>query len=240
MNREDKRGIFFGVVGVLTLIVAIIGASLAWFSIEANSTKDAVTVQAATVKIVYKEGDLINVTDIIPSARTIAFETYRRYLNEETYNVDVEGTSTPVKYEKCKDDHGRTVCGVYEFSVENNGEDPVTVTAKIVPTALEASEKQFTNLKWVLYDISTVTDVKTDFGTEVATGTVGYSDFSIIESAREVTNGKTSNYRLFIWLDEINGPQNEEQGATFKGTVYVNIPELGDNITGDASDTLKD
>ena len=29
MEREDKRGIFFGVIGVLTLIVAIIGESLA-------------------------------------------------------------------------------------------------------------------------------------------------------------------------------------------------------------------
>ena len=28
MEKEDKRGIFFGVIGVLTLIVSIIGASL--------------------------------------------------------------------------------------------------------------------------------------------------------------------------------------------------------------------
>ena len=32
MEREDKRGVFFGVIGVLTLIVAIIGASFAYFS----------------------------------------------------------------------------------------------------------------------------------------------------------------------------------------------------------------
>ena len=37
MEKEDKRGIFFGVIGVLTLIVAIIGASLAYFSINAKS-----------------------------------------------------------------------------------------------------------------------------------------------------------------------------------------------------------
>ena len=55
MEREDKRGIFFGVIGVLTLIVAIIGASLAYFSINARSRENALTVQAATVKIVYED-----------------------------------------------------------------------------------------------------------------------------------------------------------------------------------------
>ena len=35
MEKEDKRGIFFGVIGVLTLIVAIIGASLAGTFLEA-------------------------------------------------------------------------------------------------------------------------------------------------------------------------------------------------------------
>ena len=37
MEREDKRGVFFGVIGVLTLIVAIIGASFAYFSINESS-----------------------------------------------------------------------------------------------------------------------------------------------------------------------------------------------------------
>ena len=53
MEKEDKRGIFFGVIGVLTFIVAIIGASLAYFSINAKSEDNALTVKAATVKIVY-------------------------------------------------------------------------------------------------------------------------------------------------------------------------------------------
>ncbi len=32
-RKEDKRGIFLGIVGILTLIVAIIGASFAYFSL---------------------------------------------------------------------------------------------------------------------------------------------------------------------------------------------------------------
>ena len=78
MEREDKRGVFFGVIGVLTLIVAIIGASFAYFSINASSKQDAVNVSAASVKIVYTEGDQIAIENLIPSTREIAMKTLTR------------------------------------------------------------------------------------------------------------------------------------------------------------------
>ena len=77
MEREDKRGVFFGVIGVLTLIVAIIGASFAYFSINASSKQDAVNVSAASVKIVYTEGDQIAIENLIPSTREIAMKTLK-------------------------------------------------------------------------------------------------------------------------------------------------------------------
>lgn len=233
MNREDKRGIFFGVVGVLTLIVAIIGASLAYFSISARSSDDAVTVQAATVKITYTEGDKINVNDLIPSSKDVAFETYTRYLGEETYTVIDPETEqeTQVAYEKCKDDNKRTVCGVYTFEVANEGEDTVSITAKVVPTALDGATT-FTNLSWALYDVTNVTDETSEFGNQVATGTVGYSEFNLLSAPAPVTNTTPVKYRLFVWLNDTDLPQNEEQGAMFKGTIVVDVPEFGDKITG--------
>ena len=82
MEREDKRGIFFGVIGVLTLIVAIIGASLAYFSINTKSEDDAVIVQAATVQIVYDAGDEVAITELIPTSKAVALfkgETAKGY-----------------------------------------------------------------------------------------------------------------------------------------------------------------
>ncbi len=248
MEKEDKRGIFFGVVGVLTLIVAIIGASLAYFSINANSDKDAVIVQAATVKIVYEDGDGINVSNIIPSRKSVAMETFRRYLNNETYSVELEdGQTTEVPYEECKDDNGYTVCAVYEFSLTNNGVTPVDITAKVIPslnsvTTTEQNKDgeevettttytEFKNLKFALYDIS---DAKgTESGKEIVSeGSISYSEFSLLESADSIDgNGNQKKYRLFIWLDEQGEDNNQEQGAVFKGTVYINVPGA-QNITG--------
>lgn len=249
MNREDKRGIFFGVVGVLTLIVAIIGASLAYFSINANSAEDALKVQAATVQIVYEDGDLLEVDEIIPSTKEVALETYRRYLANETYTGDLGEGETQIPYEKCKDDRGYTVCGVYEFSLTNDGINPMDITAKVIPTVAEVPEEpsegeeieetvEFRNLKFTLYDITNVSNPATDYGTEVATNTVTYNEFNLMTSPVSLGSKATSNYRLFVWLDEQKGPQDYEQGASFKGTIYVSVSGVENEITGNADQSL--
>ena len=137
MEREDKKGIFFSVIGVLTLIVAIIGASFAYFSINTKSNPDAITVNAASVKIVYDDGQELVLNDLIPSTQAVALETQRRALAGEQYTVDGEGNKA--NYEICKDDKGYTVCGIYEFTLTNNGVNPVDVTATVEPTPLQSA-----------------------------------------------------------------------------------------------------
>ena len=234
MERDDKRGIFFGVIGVLTLIVAIIGASLAYFSINARSEDDAVIVQAATVQIVYEDGDQVAINNIIPTSKEVALETVRRAGEEDS------------TYEMCIDDNNRTVCGVYDFTLTNSGDRSIDVTARIVPTVVETPEgeenttRQFKNLKYVVYNITNATSVY-DNGTQVNEGTFSYDgEFKIVTDDKKLTlpgNSVTQKYRLFVWLNETKGPQDDEQGAVFKGTVYIDVPGTS-NITGDASDTL--
>jgi len=238
MNKEDKRGIFFGVVGVLTLIVAIIGASLAYFSINAQSDTDALTVQAASVQIVYEDGNQLHVEELIPSTQTIAMATYSRWLNNES-------TTEGVEYQKCIDDNNNRVCGVYEFTLTNNGTNPANITARIVPTVRKDDEgqpldTQFTHLKYALYDITDVavnedesegrvgerigtgTTVQTEGGQAV--GNITYTEFKILPTAATINgNGAQKVYRLFIWLDEAGPDNNPEQGAVFNGTVYIDV-----------------
>ena len=170
MEREDKRGVFFGVIGVLTLIVAIIGASFAYFSINASSKQDAVNVSAASVKIVYTECDQIAIENLIPSTREIAMKTLTRGLAGTTH--EVEGSQVP--YTTCKDDNNYTTCGYYEFSLTNNSENAVKVKAYVVPTALTEGKVGFSNLKFTLYDRTGIVD-KSDNGIQVYEGTVPYN-----------------------------------------------------------------
>lgn len=249
MEREDKRGIFFGVIGVLTLIVAIIGASLAYFSINDKSEDNALTVQAATVKIVYSDGDqLLMAENVIPSTKEVALETYRRFLAGEEYDVEVDGETQSYPYQKCVDDKGYTVCGVYDFSLTNNGASAVDVIAKVIPTEQADGAIDFRNLKYTLYNITDVTtalkeDGTVDNGTEVKSGTVTYTTFNLFDNPEEVkADGQPEKYRLFVWLDEVGldqKPQDYEQGATFQGTIYVNVDGAnGDKLTGNANQTI--
>ena len=242
MEREDKRGIFFGVIGVLTLIVAIIGASLAYFSINARSRENALTVQAATVKIVYEDGDQLNVTNIIPSTQEIALRTFTRAN---------PATDTENKYRTCVDDKGYTTCGYYDFTLTNGGPTTMEVTAKVIPTPLKTEVKEgegnvvtpaevpFSNLKFVLYDRTSATG-DFDNGTVLYTGTVGYSDFGLLGATGDETlsiagNNTTKNLRLFVWLDEAGAENDAEQGAIFKGTVSIEV-KGSQTITGTATE----
>lgn len=254
MEREDKRGIFFGVVGVLTLIVAIIGASLAWFSVNAQSKENALIVQAASVQIVYEDGNGIEVKNIIPSEKDIALTTYNRYLEDK-----VNGSKTctdktsgeKVSCSKCVDDNNNVVCAVYEFTLTNKGTNPAEITARIKPTPLpvddetgETTVPAFQNLKYTLYDITTVAKDEatgerngTGSAVELATGgidgTVAYTDFDILPNATTINgNGSQKVYRLFVWLDEKGDANNVEQGAQFSGTVYIDVEGANQNITG--------
>jgi len=246
MEREDKKGIFFGIIGVLTLIVAIIGASFAYFSINTSSDKDALIVNAASVQIVYDDGAQIAISGLIPSEKTIAERTVTR-----AGTKDGEGNT----YEMCVDDNGFNVCGTYEFTLTNNGDKNVDVKATVEPTALKPeskdettgvvtpAEKGFSNLKFVLYDIT-----ESNTGTQVYSGNFGYSTFGLFGETKDETQnipgkGTTKKYRLFVWLDEAKNAQgnsiaqDEEQGAVFRGTVKIEVAGVvGDTITGTAAE----
>lgn len=259
MNREDKRGIFFGVVGVLTLIVAIIGATLAYFSISAQSATDALTVQAASVQIVYEDGDKLNVSKLIPSSREVAMAAYARWARGEKNGED--------NYTMCVDDNNNVVCGVYKYKLTNNGTNPAKITAKVVPSEVTLDENGkpknpvFTNLSYALYDITEEQKytkeeqeagtgvegqpktLKTQVGTdgtvpshtssvEGETIATSYGEFSLLPEIKTLNgNGSTAEYLLFVWLNEVGDKQNHEQGAVFNGTVYIDV-DGSDQITG--------
>lgn len=110
MNNEKNngKGIFYGVIGVATLIVAIIGATFAYFTASGMSD-NVITGNAATVsfnlnvdKVVKPDetaGGLIPMTDgMLKSAVT---------------NASTKGV--------CVDDTGAAVCQIYKITIENTG-----------------------------------------------------------------------------------------------------------------------
>lgn len=243
MEREDKKGIFFGVIGVLTLIVAIIGASLAYFSINARSDQDAVTVEAANLKVVFTMGDTVTADNLIPSSQQIALKTLTRALDP---------ANEAENYTTCVDDNGYTTCAYYDFTLTNNSTNPMDLYISLIPTELGENEIPFKNLKFSLYERTDVTN-PWDNGTLLNTVTdeTSYTKFNLLGKNTETgtdkvynipNNGSTGNerkLRLFVWLNDTDASdgeynyQDEEQGAIFKGTISVDVAGSG-KVTGTA------
>lgn len=125
MTDNKSRDIFYAVVAVATLIVALIGATLAYFTMTSSSAEGAVNARAAIVSVDYEDGQKViaQADNLIPVSFDIMKQLYERNLDEineqaETEYVDGE----TARQNKCKDGHNPNydVCSVYRFSVSND------------------------------------------------------------------------------------------------------------------------
>ena len=111
-RENNKRGIFYGVIGVATLVVAIIGATFAYFT----ASQDAVNSITGNMASITFELDVHKVTTaddkkggMIP-------------LSSAMVEAALTGTDTATNDPKiCVDDNGNAVCQVYKITVLNSG-----------------------------------------------------------------------------------------------------------------------
>lgn len=150
MNQENGKGIIFGVLGILTLIIAIMGASLAYFTATAMDTDpEEIVVQAATVTIAFENGSTLEAKDLIPAKFNVVYSAYLRGVvtNEDDIAED----------KQCIDDKGYKVCSVYRFSIGNEAGKNDSVIAGTITTTTDAATandgKEFENLKYTLYEV---------------------------------------------------------------------------------------
>ena len=102
-NHYNGKGLFYGVIGIATLIVAIIGATFAYFT--ATQTNDnTITGNAASINfgLDVERAETTDQTNggLIPMSNTMV---------EKAVSAE-----TP-----CKDDNGNSVCQIYKITLTN-------------------------------------------------------------------------------------------------------------------------
>ena len=117
-KNHNGRGIFYGVIGVATLVVAIIGATFAYFTATANSTND-ITGDMASINFGVQVLKVTKADEerggMIPMSNNMV---------EAALSGKSDSSATPGNYSKdniCTDDNGNAVCQVYKIVVTNNG-----------------------------------------------------------------------------------------------------------------------
>ncbi|MEE3342654.1 MAG: hypothetical protein VZS44_01020 [Bacilli bacterium] len=103
-NNNKGRGVFYGVIGVATLVVAIIGATFAYFTASAQNGANEITGNMANVSF-----DLV-VKKIVDPGRTSGMIPMSNNMVDAAVRA-----STP-----CQDNNGNAVCQIYEITVTNN------------------------------------------------------------------------------------------------------------------------
>lgn len=194
-NRKGT-GVFYAVVGVATLVVAIIGATFAYFSASATNDTDlkGTTASGASLAIaITKVSDEATAKNMIPMLST-----------------DLQKGVTGTESKSCIDANGNTVCQVYKITVTNGSAD---IGINVKGTMNLASTAK--NMKWeVLTDATTV---KAD-GTPVAQGTDG-----VIVANQALAKTGSQDFYLVVWLEETNEAQDtDDAGKSFTGTVTFN------------------
>ena len=151
---ENRKGheIFLGVIGVATLLVAIIGATFAYFSASASSGNEAVAMKSTILNLGYAEDTDDLSTDLIPSTSKIALysATDPDWLAGNTYTyVGTDGKEYQATGKGlCKDENNNEICGVYRFTIGN----PNKTTAMDITGSIHSTLNEFTNIKFAIYD----------------------------------------------------------------------------------------
>ena len=238
-NNRKGPGIFYAVTGVATLVVAIIGATFAFFSANATaSIPQGTTAEAGGVELTVKEITNSN-SNLVP-------------LNlrpNDTKDVDVKDQFGPAMAAKCIDENGNNVCVVYRIIVKNKStQSTISVRGHLTLTSTAK------NVYWRLISATESSDTmtggsKVDYSTDIlatSTGGKGFltvggnsvSQTGVQGSGPEVASHtleatQSATYYVVIWLEELGKPQEDDDAKkNFSGTVFFSAVDAAGNDTG--------
>ena len=252
-NNRKGNGIFLGIVSVATLVVAIIGATFAYFSASTQSEEDAVNLTA------YEFSLSMTVSPIFPNGATklIPLDPDKEV---EGYDGDNDANllyALNVATDACIDNNKLQVCALYQVKIENNNTNPITLGGQIrtVTNTPGSGGEPFTNLKYQSVTTNTAPDqIRTQRGlalltasdtvpntTIKAVGTVGLApeadglatiDPIYVPAADGDGNAGVGIGYVLVYLDD-NEDQSGEMGASYTGQlIYASTDDAGSTLSG--------
>ena len=200
---ENERSNKFNlIIGVSTLLIAILGATFAYFSATARSEEGDVNVKSAYVSISYDGGTEIKATNLIPASETVAINKFTKEVDslttiDDTENPNLISEEEQDKYKneeladrRCIDANGREVCYVYQFTINSDGE---AGRSTALTGYITVDSNEFDNLSYIVYEVSfkknpSGVDLIDRFGDRVVDTFTVVSEFRNTENLPGITN----------------------------------------------------
>ena len=235
---------FLVVIAIATLVIAIVGATFAFFSAQGGSANNAISAGSTNLSDLVFTANSNNklATKLIPVPAQDA--NFKYYPSLETNS--------------CIDDVGNEICTLYEFTVENSSNVTQTIYINFKPKINSFENLYFAVFKGAIEDINDFTVLSSytnatgnsTQGTAIATtisenpnlchtATLLTSSTNAIDlpncSTTLMANGKTgykATYTILIWLQETGAPQNAiDMNKSFAAGININTG-TGSGVTG--------
>lgn len=244
MENSKGRGIFLGVVSVATLIVAIIGATFAWFSASVGSGENDVNLTA------YQFDAKLTVERVFPttenaSKKIIPFvpdKVLREGQGDQTNNMNYALNEAT---DKCVDSSGYLVCSLYKITVTNNGSDAIELdgsvtTMETTPTETGTTMTANGDLKAqiISYAEGKYTYTHNLSKALALPNTVSGSGKLIMDPATltvgATPGANTAELYVLVWLNDSAENQSTMMGASYKGQFIFSAVGMGtgNQLTG--------
>ena len=245
MENSKGRGIFLGVVSVATLIVAIIGATFAWFSASVGSGENDVNLTAYQFDAELTV-DRVFPTDENASKKIIPFvpdKVLREGQGDQTNNMNYalnEATN------KCVDSSGYLVCSLYKITVTNNGSDAIELDGTVTTIETTPPTEKGTTLTAngdLKAQIISYADGKYTYTHNLSKAlalpnTVSGSGKLIMDPATLTVGAtpaaNTAELYVLVWLNDTTENQSSMMGASYKGQFIFSAVGMGagNQLTG--------
>ena len=251
--ENNGRGIFYGVIGVATLVVAIIGATFAYFS-AATGSNNNITAGGASISLGWNEvntglkSDLVPVESGLTTGKSLSGSNFDQ-TTVSGYNAQTAATtfakSPVIGMSKCKDTNGNNICSMYQFTVKNESTNAdQQIYASLTPSEMTAENMYFAIFKGTETDITgtgkdgyAVTGAgkntkQAQLGELVVPATLltGTTTVPLTNLNQLLVRQTSETYTVIVWIEEVGTTQ--KQGGTFYGKINFTTENGGMGVTG--------
>jgi len=187
-NNRRKQGLFFGIVGILTLIVAVIGATFAYFT-ATETVEDQISGNAASINFSLTVAKAVN-TDVSNGG-----------LIPMTNGMVEAAVSNASGNGVCVDNNNNAVCQIYRITVANSGTAGMFLDGFVNLTggAPNGPSQNPTNMRWAQVFVSG-SAYSVNGTPALASGATNLNSISLSKTGTSNTNlvstQTTANYTL--------------------------------------------
>ena len=199
---SNKVNKFLLITTILSVSILLIGATFSYFTVNNKSKLNAVSVSAGRVQLGLGVSDMTAGIKLIPTRDDIM---------------------TAYKH-NCIDDNGYGACNVFSFSLSNFSK------AQDVIGKIDFTVNNIEHLSYmVLDDNDEIYLSKTSIPNGTSSG-LSLGEHFILGDTTEV-NPTTKNFKLVIWLSNLEEAQEKEDAGTYSAVVTYSSVD-GSMLTG--------